>query len=520
MKDKLLNLKTSPFQRIFFLVTCLFFSVNQAHALDANCGEIESIEFSNGTSQVTINDNGTYNLESLPNDFYINTNVDGYSQSVRYIVKNLDTNQVYSITENYEPYTFPSGNQPWNLGTGSFSVKVKLYKYNYGWGFKCDQQTLTFTITDECSAFAGTLTADSSPVSLIDGGATISATPNGDINVPEGYSSIYVLTQGEGLVIVNAGAEPSFTVTESGNYTIHTLVYNPDTLDLGIVQIGQTTGVDVYGLITEGGGEICASLDVAGAPIMVEEAATCNAYAGTVRSNNVISCLSGGISNISAYVNNDPVIPNGYQQLYVLTNAFDLTILNVSTTPEFDVSNVGFYRIHSLVYNPDTLDLGIVQIGQTTGFDVNGLLQQGGGEICASLDVQGAVFLVLPLWICNWFNYSYNSRGTDQTVEVEAYLKQFDNYQAFEKSLLEQAKPRLYPNPAKNILNLEVKLLDNEVMTYTITEISGRQVQAGSVDNVIKRGSTFDTSSLSNGMYIVRFKSDYREFVSKIQVLK
>ena len=54
----------------------------------------------------------------------------------------------------------------------------------------------------------------------------------------------------------------------------------------------------------------------------------------------------------------------------------------------------GTYRIHALVYDPNTLDLSIVEIGVTTGFDVNALLIQGGGDICASLDVAGALFEV------------------------------------------------------------------------------------------------------------------------------
>ena len=48
------------------------------------------------------------------------------------------------------------------------------------------------------------------------------------------------------------------------------------------------------------------------------------------------------------------------------------------------------YTIHTLVYDPTTLDLSIVVPGTTTGFDVNALLIQGGGTICAALDVNGA----------------------------------------------------------------------------------------------------------------------------------
>ncbi|MDV7392165.1 hypothetical protein RZS08_12450, partial [Arthrospira platensis SPKY1] len=137
---------------------------------------------------------------------------------------------------------------------------------------------------EECLANAGTLTGDvfEGCVSSTNG-AFISATPNGDINVPDGYSVVYVLTQGEGLVIVNAGAEPAFEVNEAGSYTIHTLVYDAATLDLGIVEFGVTTGFDVNGLLIQGGGEICASLDVAGAAFTVEECPEeCLANAGTL----------------------------------------------------------------------------------------------------------------------------------------------------------------------------------------------------------------------------------------------
>ncbi|MEX1132758.1 MAG: T9SS type A sorting domain-containing protein, partial [Flavobacteriales bacterium] len=120
-------------------------------------------------------------------------------------------------------------------------------------------------------AFAGTLNGNVFE-GCVNGenSVTISATANGDSNVPAGYSIVYVLTQGEGLVIVNAGAEPSFDVMESGSYTIHTLVYDSNTLDLNIVQPGVTTGFDVNGLLIQGGGEICASLDVTGAAFTVE----------------------------------------------------------------------------------------------------------------------------------------------------------------------------------------------------------------------------------------------------------
>ena len=64
---------------------------------------------------------------------------------------------------------------------------------------------------------------------------------NPNANVPEGYSTLYVLTSGEGLVIEQVNGTPDFTVTAAGDYTIHTLVY-PAGLDLSVVVPGVTTG--------------------------------------------------------------------------------------------------------------------------------------------------------------------------------------------------------------------------------------------------------------------------------------
>ncbi|MBT8269633.1 MAG: hypothetical protein KJN59_10455 [Bacteroidia bacterium] len=123
----------------------------------------------------------------------------------------------------------------------------------------------------ECVAEAGTLKTESDKACLEEGTATLSAVPAGDAVVPDGYEVLYVLTEGAGLVIRDVSTDPSFVVDVEGFYTIHTLVYDPNTLDLSIVDIGVTTGFDVYALLIDGGGVICAALDVKGAPIQVEK---------------------------------------------------------------------------------------------------------------------------------------------------------------------------------------------------------------------------------------------------------
>ena len=221
---------------------------------------------------------------------------------------------------------------------------------------------------------AGTLTLDGNgDLECMDGCVTASATPNGDKFIPDGYSEIYVLTSGAGLVIEQVNSAPEFTVCAEGAYTIHTLVYDPATLDLNIVVPGQTTGFDVNGLLIQGGGDICASLDVAGAPFNAPDCSCPDPNAGSLTLDVLPLCIDGCIT-ATATPNGDKFIPDGYSEIYVLTSGAGLVIEQVNSAPEFTVCAEGLYTIHTLVYDPATLDLNIVVPGQTTGFDVNSLI--------------------------------------------------------------------------------------------------------------------------------------------------
>ena len=158
------------------------------------CGDIEGFEFTNGHESIQIQDHATYVFGDLPSHFYLNAHIDGYSESLKYKVENLDTGEIHQITENLLPYTFPAGGNDWNLGTGTFRVTAYLFYLNNAQGWACDVDVITFTITAEepCLADAGTLTATETNVELSNGEAMISATPNGDANVPSDYSVLYL----------------------------------------------------------------------------------------------------------------------------------------------------------------------------------------------------------------------------------------------------------------------------------------------------------------------------------------
>lgn len=265
-----------------------------------------------------------------------------------------------------------------------------------GGGSICGSLDVTgapFVVEECCDANAGTLTANEPTVCFVDGMASIAATGNGDIVVPAGFQKVYLLSIGEGQVIVQANVEPSFVVTELGAYTIHTLVYDPNTLDLGTIEFGVTSVTDVKLVLIEGGGTICGSVDTTGAAIIVESC--CDANAGTLTADLESVCLVGEVAVIRATPNGDSVVPDGFETIYVLTMGEELLIVQVGVESSFEVGLAGAYTIHTLVYDPLTLDLDQIEIGVTTGFDVNALLIQGGGTICASLDVPGAATTVL-----------------------------------------------------------------------------------------------------------------------------
>jgi len=239
---------------------------------------------------------------------------------------------------------------------------------------------------DNCTAQAGTLRGFKPTDCLQEGGTSIGAISNGGQVVPSGYQVLFVLTKGEGLVIQGASNSPIFQVNETGLYTIHRLVYDPNTLDLSIVVPGVTTGFDVNALLIQGGGSICGALDVTGTSVLVD-----NPDAGSLSATASEVCLENGVAMVSAAVNVAPYVPQGYTVAYALTQGPGLVIVNAGSEPAFEVSAAGTYTVHTLVYDPNTLDLGVVELGVTTGFDVNGLLIQGGAP-----SVQRLMWLVRP----------------------------------------------------------------------------------------------------------------------------
>jgi hypothetical protein len=243
-----------------------------------------------------------------------------------------------------------------------------------------------------CDAFAGTLGAlDFIPCINPGESVELVGIPGGDAVVPPGFEVVYVLTQGAGLVIVGAASQPVFEVSDLGLHTLHTLVYDPATLDLGLIELGTTTGFDVNALLIQGGGAICASLDVNGAAYVVEACSgECLAVAGTM-SGGGVACLENELATLLAEANDDAEVPPGFVRIYLLTQGAGLLIIDDSSAPSFVVSELGEYRIHSLVIDPVIFALAVTP-GLTTAAELLDYIASTGE--CADLDAEGAAFLV------------------------------------------------------------------------------------------------------------------------------
>ena len=127
-----------------------------------------------------------------------------------------------------------------------------------------------------CDVYAGTLTADSTDICDQKPNMVISATPGGDAVVPAGYEVRYLLAKASTGVIKQVNTVPEFVIAGSGEFVIHSFIYDPTTFVLDSIHTGQTTVFDVNLQLIQGGGLICAGLDMVGATVLINKCTTCN----------------------------------------------------------------------------------------------------------------------------------------------------------------------------------------------------------------------------------------------------
>ena len=80
---------------------------------------------------------------------------------------------------------------------------------------------------------------------------------------------------------------------------------------------------------------------------------------------------------------------------------------------------------------------------------------------------------------------------------------------------------QLFPNPASNTINLLFETKENQSLTYTITDITGKEVKNGSINSINSEAYQVNTEDLISGMYFLTCKFEKSEtLVKKFTITK
>lgn len=74
---------------------------------------------------------------------------------------------------------------------------------------------------------------------------------------------------------------------------------------------------------------------------------------------------------------------------------------------------------------------------------------------------------------------------------------------------------QLFPNPASNEFNILLDVKERATLHYTITDLTGKEVLVGAIENVGSDLYTINTQSLQSGLYFVNCKVNSSQIVTK-----
>ena len=118
---------------------------------------------------------------------------------------------------------------------------------------------------------------------------------------------------------------------------------------------------------------------------------------------------------------------------------------------------------------------------------------------CDSIDAGGIVLKTN--------GFSINVVSPSSTLSINDNLEIFSDINA-------------YPNPAKELLNIELNLLKNATVVLFVTDISGKEVAqiANNENQVGKRNYQWNVDGLQNGIYFLNIKTDNTLQVKKVMI--
>ncbi len=268
--------------------------------------------------------------------------------------------------------------------------------------FNIDTEGVSFIVNEciVCDASAGTLTLiPLGTEDCIDPGiqdnVVVTATPNGDDEIPQGYELSYLLVDVAGQTLLDIQDDPQFTISTPGSYAIFPIVYtsNPnDTnfLDLSLFPLGSSNLTQIESFIADN--TICADIADNGLSFQIP---LCECEASFTSLTPVPlndDCLDESNPMLTIMADVSATIPPGYEELYFLSSDDSAPILGQDQGPEFEVDMVGIYTIYGLIYDPGTFSVDFIVTGQTSIEDIRDAV--AAQSICLDFSDVGAVFTV------------------------------------------------------------------------------------------------------------------------------
>ncbi|MEZ4954515.1 MAG: HYR domain-containing protein [Saprospiraceae bacterium] len=117
----------------------------QGTSCDGALAGLSFYDLNTGAIAFPIVNGGTYQLSDLPTSYNILATTSGTLESVRFNVSGAISD---THTENVLPYHYRGDTNPLSLGVGNYTFLVSVYSQDNASGISCDQQTISFTISD------------------------------------------------------------------------------------------------------------------------------------------------------------------------------------------------------------------------------------------------------------------------------------------------------------------------------------------------------------------------------------
>jgi len=310
------------------------------------------------------------------------------STNPTFTIDTADAYQIHPLT--YDPNIFTPGDLIDLYQTSTQILTDTIETLGYCTAF--DTQGTSFEVTIcTCDIQPITLASNTASCLLEGSSTTLSATVLNTEITAKGFQTLYLLTTRSGAdqVVIDTLRSPSFTVDTIGLYQIYPLTYNPKAFALdGIITLNQTTIAELN--VTLNAQNECAVLNTNGAEFEVITC-ICELESPVLLPNTTECLLLEDSLIISAKFQGPTAISSDLETRYLLSRGGEQILIDISTKPEFFVSEADSFYLHTLTYEKGT------GVDDFVNAFLGGTLDQflaslNPSQTCVAVDTEGILF--------------------------------------------------------------------------------------------------------------------------------